>query len=84
LNAPGRALIEAVPAPAKVTLFGSRARGDAEEVRALPPLHVELLERADHARLVTGDAQGVDAAQQRLVLDNYNEGLWRLAMPARS
>jgi predicted nucleotidyltransferase len=27
----GRALIEAVPAPAKVSLFGSQARGDAGE-----------------------------------------------------
>lgn len=27
----GRALIDAVPAPAKVILFGSHARGDADE-----------------------------------------------------
>jgi len=27
----GRALIDAAPAPAKVILFGSRARGDADE-----------------------------------------------------
>jgi predicted nucleotidyltransferase len=27
----GRALIEAAPAPARVILFGSRARGDADE-----------------------------------------------------
>ena len=27
----GRALIEAVPAPAKVILFGSQARGDADD-----------------------------------------------------
>jgi predicted nucleotidyltransferase len=27
----GRALIEATPAPAKVIVFGSRARGDADE-----------------------------------------------------
>jgi predicted nucleotidyltransferase len=27
----GQALIEATPAPAKVIVFGSRARGDADE-----------------------------------------------------
>lgn len=56
-----------------------------EEVRALRSTHVELLERAGHARLVTGDAHGaLQAAQQGLALDNYNEGLWRLAMQAES
>lgn len=58
----------------------SRPRKD---VRALRSIHAELLERTDHARLVTGDAHGaLQAAQQGLALDNYNEGLWRLAMQA--
>jgi DNA-binding SARP family transcriptional activator len=56
-----------------------------EEVRALRSTHVELLERTGHARLVSGDAHGaLQAAQQGLALDNYNEGLWRLAMQAES
>lgn len=53
------------------------------EVRRLRSAHIELLERAGHARLVTGDAHGaLKAAQQGLTLDGYNEGLWRLAMQA--
>jgi DNA-binding SARP family transcriptional activator len=54
-------------------------------VRALRSTQVELLERGGHARLVIGDTHGaLQAAQQRLALDNYNEGLWRLAMQAES
>lgn len=53
------------------------------EVGRLRSVHVELLERAAHTRLVTGDAHGaLKAAQQGLALDSYNEGLWRLAMQA--
>lgn len=53
------------------------------DVGRLRSAHVELLERAGQARLVTGDARGaLKAAQQGLTLDNYNEGLWRLAMQA--
>lgn len=54
-----------------------------EEMRGLRSTHAELHERTAHARLVTGDAHGaLQAAQQGLSLDNYNEGLWRLAMQA--
>jgi DNA-binding SARP family transcriptional activator len=53
------------------------------DVRRLRSLHAELLERAGHARLVTGDAHGaLESAQQGLGIDAYNEGLWRLAMQA--
>jgi DNA-binding SARP family transcriptional activator len=53
------------------------------EVGRLRSAHIELLERAGHARLATGDAHGaLKAAQQGLTLDGYNEGLWRLAMQA--
>lgn len=54
-----------------------------DEMRRLRSTHTELLERTGHARLVTGDAHGaLQAAQQGLGLDSYNEGLWRLAMQA--
>jgi SARP family transcriptional regulator, regulator of embCAB operon len=53
------------------------------DIRRLRSTHAELLERLGHARLVTGDAHGaLQAAQQGLALDAYNEGLWRLAMQA--
>jgi DNA-binding SARP family transcriptional activator len=53
------------------------------DIRRLRSTHAELLERAGHARLVTGDPHGaLQAAQQGLGLDAYNEGLWRLAMQA--
>jgi DNA-binding SARP family transcriptional activator len=54
-----------------------------EDARRLRSTHIDLLERVGHARIVTGDPHGaLQAAQDGLVLDNYNEGLWRLAMQA--
>ena len=54
------------------------------EIRRLRSVHVELLERTGHARLITGDAHGaLQAAQQGLFLGaSYNESLWRLGMQA--
>ncbi|HSZ06875.1 MAG TPA: bacterial transcriptional activator domain-containing protein [Solirubrobacteraceae bacterium] len=53
------------------------------EIRRLRSIHVELLERTGHSRLVTGDPHGaLQAAQQGLAVDAYNESLWRLAMQA--
>jgi DNA-binding SARP family transcriptional activator len=55
------------------------------DVRRLRSIHAELLARAGHARLVTGDAHGaLQAAEAGLKLDNLNEALWRLAMQAES
>jgi DNA-binding SARP family transcriptional activator len=52
-------------------------------MRRLRSIHVELLERTGHARLITGDGHGaLQAAQQGLAMDAYNESLWRLAMQA--
>jgi DNA-binding SARP family transcriptional activator len=56
-----------------------------DDVGRLRSAHIELLQRAGHARLATGDAHGaLKASQQGLTLDNYNEDLWRLAMQADS
>lgn len=53
------------------------------DARSLRSTHAELLERTGHARLVTGDPHGaLQAAQQGLSIDAYNESLWRLAMQA--
>jgi DNA-binding SARP family transcriptional activator len=55
------------------------------DIRRLRSIHAELLARAGHARLVTGDAHGaLQAAEDGLKLDNLNETLWRLAMQAES
>lgn len=54
-----------------------------EDVRRLSTTHIDLLERVGSARIVTGDPRGaLQAAQDGLTLDSYNEGLWRLAMQA--
>jgi DNA-binding SARP family transcriptional activator len=84
------ALVGSVSTSQKLAKSSSSLRARSmwaeEEVRALRSTHVELLERTGHARLVTGDAHGaLQAAQQGLALDNYNEGLsGRLAMQAES
>jgi DNA-binding SARP family transcriptional activator len=55
------------------------------DIRRLRSIHAELLARAGHTRLVTGDAHGaLQAAEDGLKLDNLNETLWRLAMQAES
>jgi DNA-binding SARP family transcriptional activator len=55
------------------------------DIRRLRSIHAELLARAGHARLVTGDPHGaLQAAEEGLKLDNLNETLWRLAMQAES
>jgi DNA-binding SARP family transcriptional activator len=54
-----------------------------EDARRLRSTHIDLLERVGHTRIVTGDPHGaLQAAQDGLALDSYNEGLWRLAMRA--
>jgi len=54
-----------------------------EDARRLRSTHIDLLERVGHARIVTDDPRGaLQAAQDGLTLDSYNEGLWRLAMQA--
>jgi two-component SAPR family response regulator len=54
-----------------------------DDMRRLRSTHAELLERTGHARLVTDDPHGaLQAAQEGLAVDSYNEGLWRLAMQA--
>jgi DNA-binding SARP family transcriptional activator len=54
-----------------------------EDARRLRTAHIELLERVGHTRIITGDPRGaLQAAQDGLTLDNYNEALWRLAMQA--
>lgn len=55
------------------------------DVRRLRSTHAELLERAGHARLATGDPHGaLEAAEHGLKLDSLNENLWRLAMQAEN
>jgi predicted nucleotidyltransferase len=56
----GRALIDAAPAPAKVILFGSRARGDADEGSDFDFLVIEdevenRLDEAARLRRALGD-----------------------------
>jgi prepilin-type processing-associated H-X9-DG protein len=52
-------------------------------VRRLRATLLELLERAGHSRLQSGDARGaLEVAEQAITLDQFHEASWRLALQA--
>lgn len=67
----GRALIDAAPAPAKVILFGSHARGDADEGSDLDFLVIEreVKDRLAEAVRLRRALQGFGAPVDVIVMD---------------